>query len=178
MTKQNNIRGVEHLGITVPDLKAASEFFVAAFDACFLYDNHTPNDSPMSGPEVEARLGLAPGAAIYAVQMLRLGEGPSIELFEMRAPDQRPAHRPSDFGLQHFCIYVDDLAEAFTKFQAAGGELLTGPNPLTGAEAGEGNAFRYGRTPWGMIVEFLTAPSPMAFEAQSALRRWKPAQSE
>lgn len=33
-----NVRAIEHVGITVPDLEAATQFFVEAFGAEKLYD--------------------------------------------------------------------------------------------------------------------------------------------
>ena len=177
MATQPITRGIDHVGITVPDLEAATRFLVAAFGAEPVYTNLPKNDPPEAGAEVEARLGIVPGTALLAVRTLRLGNGPALELFEMRAPEQRPAQRPSDIGLQHFSVYVDDIEKAAAQFEAAGGELLSGPNPLVGFEKGEGNAFRYGRTPWGMTVEFMTSPGVMEFEKQAGPRRWKPAES-
>lgn len=171
----NITRGIDHIGITVPDLEAASRFLIDALGAEVAYSNHTKADPPETGVEAEARLGFLAGSAILAVRTLRLGNGPALELFEMRASEQRPAHRPNDFGLQHFSVYVDDMTAANARFEAAGGELLSGPNSLTGFEQGEGNAFRYGRTPWGMMVEFMSSPSTMKYEEAAGPRPWKPA---
>lgn len=175
MSSHSTTRGIDHIGITVPDLEAASRFLVAALGAEIAYTNHTKADPPETGAEAEARLGFVADTAILAVRTLRLGNGPALELFEMRASEQRPAHRANDFGLQHFSIYVDDMAAATARFEAAGGELFSGPNPLTGFEQGAGNAFRYGRTPWGMVMEFMSTPSTMRYEEQAGPRPWKPA---
>ncbi|MDY8883516.1 VOC family protein, partial [Escherichia coli] len=49
------------------------------------------------------------------------------------------------------------------------------PKPLTFPdEKGEGNAFCYGQTPWGSIVELICWPTPMPYEKTTNLRRWKP----
>jgi hypothetical protein len=53
--------------------------------------------------------------------------------------------------------------------------MLTGPNPLLGLENGLGNKFQYGRTPWGITVEFLTSPGAEEYEKLTVLRRYKPA---
>lgn len=145
-----------------------------AFGAEPIYDNMTPADPPFTGPDAERQLGLAGGTALLRMRMLRLGEGAMLELFEMRGPDQRPPARPSDFGFQHVAIYVDDMAAACSRFTDAGGTLLTAPSPMLGAEKGENNSFCYGRAPWGMMVELLTSPSPEAYEATTAARRWTP----
>ena len=72
------VRAIEHIGITVPDLEQATQFFAEAFGAEKIYDML---DEPLAGPEVEAGLGIPSGARIEAIRMLRLGEGPNLELF-------------------------------------------------------------------------------------------------
>jgi catechol 2,3-dioxygenase-like lactoylglutathione lyase family enzyme len=73
-----NVRAIEHVGITVPDIEEATRFFVEAFGAQQLYDML---DEPLGGPEVEAGLGIPAGAVIEVIGMLRLGNGPNLELF-------------------------------------------------------------------------------------------------
>ena len=52
--------------------------------------------------------------------------------------------------------------------------LMSGPNPLPGPEAGEGNRFIYARTPWGLTVELISYPAPMSYTERSDARRWRP----
>lgn len=166
------IRAIEHIGITVPDLEQATDFFVDAFGAEKIYDML---DEPLAGPAVEAGLGIPQGARIEAIRMLRLGDGPNLELFTYSGAVQREPVVPSDYGLQHFCVYVDDIDEASTRLEKAGGQLLSAPGNLPGGDAGEGNRYLYARTPWGSTVELVTYPSPQAYESRTALRRWRPA---
>lgn len=49
------IRGIEHVGLTVPDMEAATNFIAEAFGAEALYDML---DEPLAGPEVEVGLGI------------------------------------------------------------------------------------------------------------------------
>jgi hypothetical protein len=51
---------------------------------------------------------------------------------------------------------------------------MSGPNPLPGPEAGEGNRFIYARTEWGLTVELISYPGSMAYEQLSETRRWRP----
>ena len=81
---------------------------------------------------------------------------------------------PSDFGIQHFCVYVDDIDAAAARLEKAGGVLLSAPGDLPGGDAGAGNQYVYARTPWGSTVELVTYPSPQAYEATTSLRRWRP----
>ncbi|WP_455973361.1 hypothetical protein [Methylorubrum populi] len=39
---------------------------------------------------------------------------------------------------------------------------------------GPATASSYARAPFGALVEFITSPSPLPYEAGTALRRWKP----
>jgi catechol 2,3-dioxygenase-like lactoylglutathione lyase family enzyme len=167
-------RGIDHIGITVPDLDAASKFFQDAFDAVPLYDNIPRSQGPMAGPAAEKLLDLAPGTSLATMRMMKLAHGPGLELFEMRGPVQQQPARPSDFGVQHFAVYVDDIPESLRRFTAAGGEILSGPSEMLGLEKGEGNAFVYARAPWGTVIELLTTPGPEEYERTTKLRRWKP----
>lgn len=147
-------RGVDHVGITVPDIEAATRFLERAFGAEVVYESLRREESPQRGEEIESTLGLPEGTRVRAVRMVVRGHGPGVELFEMSGARQPDPARPSDHGLQHLAVYVDDIDAASERFEAAGGALFTAPRPLSfAAERGEGNCFCYGRTPWGTVVE-------------------------
>lgn len=165
------VRAIEHVGITVPDLEQATRFFADAFGAETLYDML---DEPLRGPEVEAGLGILQGAVITAIRMLRLGNGPNIELFTYTGVDQAAPVSPSDYGIQHVCLYVDDIDAAATRLEKADGVLLSRPGELPGGDAGDGNRYLYSRTPWGSTIELVTYPSHQAYESSTHLRRWRP----
>src|SRR4051795_837683 len=95
-------RGIDHVGLTVPDVNTASRFLEEAFGAIPLYDLQAPDESPMAGVAAEMQLGLPSGAKIVHMRLLRLGEGPSLELFQVADATQRRAAALPDFGLQHF----------------------------------------------------------------------------
>lgn len=169
------VRGMDHVGITIADIEQATRFFKEAFGAEVIYDSVKRSDEDVKGPDQESHLHLFPGTIIKAVRMLRLRNGPGLELFEMQGPEQGGPVRPSDYGIQHFAVYVDDINEAVHLFEQAGGTMFSEPLPLKfPPEIGEGNAFCYGRTPWGSVIELITTPSAMPYERQTGLRRWKP----
>jgi catechol 2,3-dioxygenase-like lactoylglutathione lyase family enzyme len=85
--QQTEIRALDHIGITVPDLESASAFLVEAFGAVPLYDSILPSQPPFGGQEAIDELGVAPTTAVIAMRMLRIGNGPGIELFEMTVTD-------------------------------------------------------------------------------------------
>ena len=172
-----SVRGIEHIGITVPDIEEASAFLVAALGAEPLYDMHGASADAID-EEAErrsrAQLGTRPGARWVSSRMLRIGEGPSIELFEYADPDQVPAVTASDLGIQHFAVYVDDIDAARDRIVAAGGTANEGPSILGGAEGGENNKWLYTVAPWGSIIELVSRPSPEQYEETTRLRRWRP----
>jgi len=170
-----SIRGIDHIGITVPDIEKATRFLIEALGAELIYQSVAPDEKDLDNEAQQKTLRLVPGTVIKAIRMLKLKHGPGIELFEMHGPEQREPLRASDFGLQHFAVYCDDIDTALQRFKDAGGEVFTAPQPLGfPTEQGEGNQFCYGRTPWGSIVEFIAYPSPMPYERDTSLRRWKP----
>lgn len=57
-------RGINHIGLTVPDIEVATEFFKQGLDGKVAYDSQTQNDSPREGEFVEEVLGLEKGAKI------------------------------------------------------------------------------------------------------------------
>ncbi|HEU4656743.1 MAG TPA: VOC family protein [Capillimicrobium sp.] len=168
-------RGIDHVGVTVPCIEAATTFFVQAFAASVLYDALRREDGPVCGRQTERRLGVPAGTQEIAIRMLRLADGPGIELFEFRGPRQRDPANPADFGWQHVAIYVDDLQLAVERVVAAGARILAPPRPLPPLEAGARNRFVYCATPWGSTLELISYPDPQPYETMTALRRWRPA---
>ncbi|POM27650.1 Glyoxalase-like domain protein [Actinomadura rubteroloni] len=146
-------RGIDHIGVTVPDLDAATRFFVEAFDAAVLYDTLRRDDGPDTGR------GLGAPAEV-AVRMLALPGGPGIELFAFRTPRRDPG----DLGRQHIAFYVDDIEAAAARVSRAGGIPLGDPRP-------GGNRFWYARTPWGGTLELLTHADPRPREQATDRRR-------
>lgn len=167
------MRGIDHIGVSVPDLETATTFLIEAFGAEVIYQSIGKGDPLMAGPEIEHNTSLFPGTSITGLRMIRMGRGPDIELFEMRGPVQHPPAQSSDLGMTHVAFYADDPDAAVARFEKAGGVLFMQPSKLPVAtEAGENNTFCYGRTPWGMLIEFISYPSHMAYEDTTPLRRW------
>lgn len=125
----DNIRGLDHVGITVPDIQLATRFLADAFRAEVIYDSLSRAEAPKGGSDAEHTLNREHGTLITAVRMIRLQHGPGIELFEMHGPKQRSPQRPSDFGLQHFAVYVDDTAAAMARFEAGRRNIVRNTRP-------------------------------------------------
>src|SRR5947209_957049 len=150
--KEATTRGIDHIGVTVADIDAATEFLVEGLGGQVIYESLSAAQPAREGQEIESRHNLAPETRVVAQRMI--ATGPDIELFEMHAPDQAPSARGSDLGMTHLAFYVDDMAAAVERFRAAGGDVLSEPAPPGFRhEAGEGNLYCYGLTPWGMSIE-------------------------
>jgi catechol 2,3-dioxygenase-like lactoylglutathione lyase family enzyme len=151
--------GIDHIGITVPNLDDASRFLERALGATPMYDT-VRRDKPMSGAALDTQLDLAQGTTLVAMRMMKLANGPGIELFEMSGTPQQKVATPGDLGLQHFALHVADIQAAADRFVAAGGQLVTGPNVMFGSSEADASKFLYARTPWGTIVELFHVSTP------------------
>lgn len=169
------IRGLDHIGLTVPNIEEAGEFLMSAFGAEFLFDTLNRDMPPFEGAAVERLANGPKGFRISRICMYKLGTGPTFELFEYDNVDgRRPALRGCDIGWQHIALYADDIDAALERAVAAGAEKLSDPWDLISAESGLGNKFCFIKTPWGALIELVTYPSPQQYEQETTLRRWKP----
>lgn len=148
-------RGIDHIGITVPDMDDAIDFLEKAFDATIIYQLVGPKDPPRKGKHVEETLALPKGAEITRQVLMRLGTGPSIELFQFSNINQQPAHMLQDFGLQHFTIFVDDMTKSIEAVKKAGGVPYYKPHRPHGIEGAKGSSGCYVKGPWGGIIELF-----------------------
>lgn len=163
--------GAEHVGLTVPDMDAATTFFVDVLGAEVLFEV-----GPFSSGDdwMERHLGVHPRAVIRRLCMLRLAAGPSVELFEYSAPDQDPRRpRNSDAGGHHLAFYVKDIDVALAHLKRHGVEVLGEPTTLVdGASAGL--TWVYFLAPWGLQLELVSAPNGLAYEKQGGRPMWRP----
>lgn len=166
-------RGTQHLGVTVPDLDAATRFLAEGLGAKVAYDGLTADEEPRAGAEVERQLGLPAGAAIHRQRMIVIGEGPGLEMFEVSG-DQRAAAGLADFGLNHLCCYVDDIEGSLARLVEAGGEPLSETHGNSRYEDTPGSASVYVRAPWGMLIELQSIPRGHYYPEDSESEVWMP----
>lgn len=140
---------LDHVGLTVPDIDTATEFFARAFGARVAADIVT---EPLAGPEIEVGLGLDTGTTVRRVRMLALGDTARVELFEMAGVEQSSPPGLADLGVHHFAVAVEDLPEALQRVRAAGGRPLAEPAPVPGDET---SLWVYFSPPWGGLVELV-----------------------
>jgi len=172
---KSDVRAIDHIGITVPDLDWAQSFFETVLGAEFLYDMLP---GPVSGPLFEEAVGVPPNTVLNAIRMMSLGKGPSLELFSYSAADQREPVRACDMGLQHFAVFVDDIDAVAGRIVDNGGTIFGRIDDLPGMDAGPNNRFVYTRLPWGGIMELVSIPSAQAYSKHTSRRRWAPARND
>lgn len=177
MDQAPTISGIDHVGLAVQDIEAATAFLETALGAEVIYETLKRGSEPQGGPETERRLDLASGSEIRAIRMLRVWNGPGIELFEIVAPDQHWPARASDLGWQHIAVYTADMEAALARFTAAGGTVLAPPHELPPLERGAGNQFCYTWAPFGALIEFVSYPSTQPYTEHTSRRRWTPDRS-
>lgn len=172
---QVTIRGLDHIGVTVPNIEEAETFLFDALGAEPIYETLNRTMPPFEGSAAEHMVQGPAGLKISRIRMYKLGAGPTLELFEYdQVDDRRPALRGCDLGWQHIALYVDDIDAALARAVAGGAEKLNDPWDLTRAESGPGNKFCFIKAPWGALIELITYPSPQPYEQDTTVRRWKP----
>lgn len=163
--------GTEHVGLTVPDLEAATAFFVDVLGAEVLFEA-----GPFASDDdwMATHLGVHPRATIPCLRMLRLADGPSLELFEYASPDQKQTPvRNSDAGGHHLAFYVSDIAAAVGHLERHGVSMMGKPTTMTQGPSA-GLTWVYFRAPWGLQLELVSAPRGLAFEHSGRRPMWRP----
>lgn len=152
-------RGINHIGLTVPDIEVATTFFKEALDGKIAYDSQTKADDSRSGAFVEHVLDIEQGAKIIKKRMMVFHNGPNIEMFEFKDATQQSPASLQDIGFTHISFYVDDFETTFNRVKQAGGEPISAPHSNTKYEDTANNKTVYIRTPWGSLIELQTIPN-------------------
>lgn len=164
------MRGVDHIGLTVPDLPQA-EIFLTDVLGCQKATSFGPFRDD-KGTFMQDLLNVDPRALVEKITLMRCGFGSNIELFNYSAPDQKTVTpRNSDIGGYHIAIYVDDIAAAATFFKSKGVRTLLGPLPVKEGPAA-GQSILYFFAPWGLQMEAISYPNGMAYEKDGGPVLW------
>ena len=137
------IQRMEHVGIVVDDLEAATAFFVAL-------GLELQGEGQVEGGWVDRVVGLEGVRVEYAMVETPDGHG-RLELVKFHSPSVRSgdAHAPANtLGLRHVLFAVDDIDVAVATVRAHGGELV-------GEVVNYEDIYRlcYVRGPEGIVVE-------------------------
>ena len=154
------LRGLDHVGFTVPDLEEATCFLVDVLGCEYLY---SLGPFRSDGDWMATHLNVHPRAEIAENRFFRCGDQAVFEVFCYSSPDQRQAiPRNSDIGGHHVALYVDDLDDAVAHLKGHGVTVLGEPTASKGPA--EGNRWVYFLAPWGMQFELVSYPNGKAFD--------------
>ncbi len=166
------VRGLDHVGVTVPDVDQAASFFTKVL-GCQEVFRFGPIRDPQ-GSLMKDLVNVEPRAEIVQIVMMRCGQGSNIELFQYKAADQSAAlPRNSDIGGHHLAFYVNDLPAAVAQARQLGLRTFMGPFAVEEGPAA-GQSITYLLAPWGLQLELISYPDGMAYEKAATTRLWSP----
>ena len=137
------IKWMDHVGVVVDDLAAATDFFVRL-------GLELQDEGPVEGRWVDRIVGLDGVRADIAVVQTPDGHG-RLELTKFHAPSGQDASRPASAntpGLRHVAFAVEDMDAVVAGLRARGTELV---GEVVRYE--ESYKLCYVRGPEGIIVE-------------------------
>jgi glyoxylase I family protein len=157
------LKGVDHIGFTVPDLEQAHRFLVDILGCEYLYTlgpfRHDDTDW------MREHLNVDPRAVMRRLHFYRCGGQAVFEVFEYSAPDQRTTlPRNSDLGGHHVALYVEDLDKAVDHLRDNCITVLSDPTASSGPSSGQ--RWVYFLSPWGMQWELVSYPDGKAFDRE------------
>ena len=165
------LTGVEHIGLTVPDIEEATRFFIAVLGAETIYDI---GPFEHSNDWMAQHLAVHPRSRINKMRVIKIANGPVLELMEFTAPDQdRRVPRNSDYGGWHMAFYVEDMDEALVALKAHAVEIQSGPVVMTEGPSA-GLQWLYFKAPWGQQLELVSYPGGIKAYREGNLRIWRP----
>jgi catechol 2,3-dioxygenase-like lactoylglutathione lyase family enzyme len=142
MAQPISINGIHHVGMSVPDLDKARDFYVD------LLGFEEVNRVEWGGTaEVDAIMRLRGSSG--RVMVLRTANA-FIEMFEFATPppDRLDGERDvNQYGFTHLCLDVSDTEAAYRRLLAAGMSFHCTPIGTAGVKA------VYGRDPFGNVLE-------------------------
>lgn len=151
---------VDHIGLTVPDLDQAREFFVDVLGCEYMYTLGPYQDD---GTWMSEHLNVDDRTVMRKLHFFRLGGQAIFEIFEYEAPDQDiEPPRNSDVGGHHIALYVEDLDAAVADLHRRGLRVLGEPTVSKGPS--EGQRWVYFLSPWGLQCELVSYPNGKAFD--------------
>ena len=149
------IQGVHHIGISVPDIAKAREFYIDLLGG----EEEVAPLEWRDNPFIDEVVGLKDSAAQQF--MCRLGNT-HLEIFEYSQPrsePQEPDKGVHNFGYTHFALQVDDILATHDRLVKAGIRMHAPPSMagITVAEDGSkrGYAATYCRDWFGNVFELM-----------------------
>lgn len=154
MTPRSPALAVNHIGITVPDIDAAINWYGKVFDFhCIMGPRVLRADSAATA-ETSSILGPEFGMAFQAHLLSANGVG--LELFEFIKPPIEAAESGLGYrrrGPWHVCFTHPDVADGVQRVVANGGTQIS---PVADFVPGRPWQLVYCADPWGTVLELMS----------------------
>ena len=162
--------GVQHIGLTVPDMDQAVKFFSDVFGAVTIMECGSVDvDDDFMG----RHLGVPPGCRIADQRVIQIGKGGALELFQYSGAEPTNIKNNAEIGAMHIAFEVDDAFAAAERMAEAGIDLLEGPTLIEGGPM-DGLVWLYLRSPWGQYLEVVSSAGPLGYEAGGGPKMYSP----
>ncbi len=157
-SKLPGLEGMDHVGITVPDLDEAVAFYCTLLGAREIF-RLGPFDARdfdlVDGKDwALAHVNVADGR--FTLAMLEYAKASRLELFQYDRPTDRPNAPPrnSDLGGHHIAFKVSDLDAVLAIAETLSLKFLAGPIEINEGPAA-GQRIIYVLDPWGNQLELV-----------------------
>jgi len=166
-----SLLGVDHIGINVPDLQQAVNFFTGVLDFSVVTQiGPVPLDSNWK----EAN-HMHQSTGPVTIKMTRAGDGANIELFyydKSKGSTTQPGG--DDIGATHIAFYTSDIKASIAYLKSKGVSFLGDPFTMPAGDT-EGETWVYFLTPWGAKMELVTYPNGKGYEKNNPpVKLWSP----
>jgi len=155
-----------HVGIAVPDVEAAAEWYAKAFGWRLLMG---PVDVTTEDPRVADQLRdvFDAGEVAFRQVHMEMADGVALELFEFRTPPTEPVagFEYGRVGPFHICVVEPEIEALAERIEALGGRRRTEIREIF---PGEPYRFCYCEDPFGVAIELATHPHAEAFSGREA----------
>jgi glyoxylase I family protein len=165
------LAGTDHVGFTVPDIEAATRFFVDVIGCSVAFEV-----GPFRSDDdwMQVHLGVDPRAVVRKLRMLRCKTSASFEIFEYELEGARTTPpRNSDVGGHHLAFYVADIGAAIGYLKSHGITVQGDPTTMESGPS-KGLIWVYFLSPWGMQLELVSYPGGMAVLRDNPAALWSP----
>lgn len=171
MSTKAQILGIDHVGINVPDLQQAIDFFsdIFGFTAVTQLGPFPLDAAWKENNNMHANTGAV------TIKMLHAGIGASIEVFAYDNNHGNKTYPGSDdLGSSHIGFYTGNMDEAVAFLKEKGIRFLGEPFLMPSGDT-EGETWVYFLSPWGAKMELVSYPNGKGYEKSSPKKvLWSP----
>lgn len=165
------LRGMEHIGVTVPNLAEAKAFFQTVLGCEAAYELGPFKDD--KGTWITDNIGAHKDSSAR-IATLKCGNATNVELFEFVSPSQNKNWpKRDDLGATSIGFYVDDINAAVTHMKQHNVRLL---GDIKKIEEGPiaGRSWIYAEAPWGLQIFLQSEPNGTAYAKTGPVKLFSP----